>query len=99
MPFPEDGYQGDDIRELAKAYYDANGERLLEVPEQERQDTLARFGLSVNLPKMKADLLRYKIEYDNWFYESTLHESGAVAETVNLLAERGWTYEKEGACG
>ena len=97
VPFPEDGYQGDDIRELAKAYYDANGERLLEVPEQERQDTLARFGLSVNLPKMKADLLRYKIEYDNWFYESTLHESGAVAETVNLLAERGWTYEKEGA--
>ena len=97
VPFPEDGYQGDDIRELAKAYYDANGERLLEVPEQERQDTLARFGLSVNLPKMKADLLRYKIEYDNWFYESTLHESGAVAKTVNLLAERGWTYEKEGA--
>ncbi len=97
VPFPEDGYQGDDIRELAKAYYDANGERLLEVPEQERQDTLARFGLSVNLPKMKADLLRYKIEYDNWFYESTLHESGAVAETVNLLAERGWTYEKGGA--
>ena len=97
VPFPEDGYQGDDIRELARAYYDANGERLLDVPEQERQDTLARFGLSVNLPKMKADLRRYKIEYDNWFYESTLHESGAVAETVDLLAEKGWTYEKEGA--
>ncbi len=46
---------------------------------------------------MKADLRRYKIDYDTWFYESTLHESGAVAETVNLLAERGWTYEKEGA--
>ena len=46
---------------------------------------------------MKSDLRRYKIEYDNWFYESTLHESGYVAETVELLADRGFTYEKEGA--
>ena len=97
VPFPEDGYQGGDIRELAQAYYDANGDKLLNVPEAERQETLAQFGLSVNLPKMKTDLQRYKIEYDNWFYESTLHESGYVAETVDMLTERGWTYEKDGA--
>nr|WP_326185465.1 arginine--tRNA ligase [uncultured Oscillibacter sp.] len=97
VPFPEDGYQGGDIRDLARAYYDQNGDRLLNVPEAERQETLARFGLSVNLPKMKTDLQRYKIEYDNWFYESTLHESGYVAETVALLTEKGWTYEKDGA--
>lgn len=46
---------------------------------------------------MKADLERYKVHYDNWFYESSLHESGYVAETVALLTERGWTYEKDGA--
>ena len=97
VPFPEDGYQGGDIRELAQAYYDANGDKLLNVPEAERQETLAQFGLSVNLPKMKTDLQRYKIEYDNWFYESTLHESGYVAETVDILTEKGWTYEKDGA--
>nr|WP_325194753.1 arginine--tRNA ligase [uncultured Oscillibacter sp.] len=97
VPFPEDGYQGGDIKDLAQAYYDANGDRLLNVPEAERQETLAQFGLSVNLPKMKTDLQRYKIEYDNWFYESTLHESGYVAETVDMLTERGWTYEKDGA--
>ena len=97
VPFPEDGYQGGDIRELAQAYYDRNGEKLLDVPEAERQETLANFGLSVNLPKMKTDLQRYKIDYDNWFYESTLHESGYVAETVQMLTERGWTYEKDGA--
>ena len=51
----------------------------------------------MNLPKMKADLERYKIHYDNWFYESSLHESGYVAETVDLLTEKGWTYEKDGA--
>ena len=97
VPFPEDGYQGGDIRDLAQAYYDANGEKLLNVPAGERQAELAQYGLSVNLPKMKTDLQRYKISYDNWFYESTLHESGYVAETVALLTERGWTYEKDGA--
>ena len=97
VPFPEDGYQGGDIRDLAQAYYDQNGEKLLNVPEEERQAELAQYGLSVNLPKMKTDLQRYKINYDNWFYESTLHESGYVAETVDMLTERGWTYEKDGA--
>ena len=97
VPFPEDGYQGGDIRDLAQAYYDQNGEKLLNVPEEERQAELAQYGLSVNLPKMKTDLQRYKIHYDNWFYESTLHESGYVAETVDLLTVRGWTYEKDGA--
>ena len=97
VPFPEDGYQGGDIRELAQAYYEKNGDKLLNVPEAERQETLAQFGLSVNLPKMKTDLQRYKINYDNWFYESTLHESGYVAETVDMLTEKGWTYEKDGA--
>ena len=97
VPFPEDGYQGGDIRDLAQAYYDQHGEELLNVPAAERQEKLAQFGLSVNLPKMKSDLERYKIHYDNWFYESTLHESGYVAETVGLLTEKGWTYEKDGA--
>ena len=97
VPFPEDGYQGGDIKDLAQSYYEQNGDKLLDVPEAERQETLAQYGLRVNLPKMKSDLQRYKIEYDNWFYESTLHESGYVAETVSLLTERGWTYEKDGA--
>ena len=97
VAFPEDGYQGEDIRDLAKAYYEQNGDALLSAPEEERLEKLAQFGLSVNLPKMKSDLERYKIHYDNWFYESTLHESGYVAETVELLAARGWTYEKDGA--
>ena len=97
VPFPEDGYQGGDIRDLAQAYYEQNGDKLLNVSETERQETLAQFGLGVNLPKMKTDLQRYKIEYDNWFYESTLHESGYVAETVEMLTEKGWTYEKDGA--
>ena len=97
VPFPEDGYQGGDIRDLAQLYFDRHGKELVGADAQVRRDTLAQFGLSVNLPKMKTDLERYKIHYDNWFYESTLHDGGYVKETVDKLTAVGRTYEKDGA--
>ena len=97
VPFPEDGYHGDDIKELAKAFYEQHGASYKDKDEQERLDALAAFGLERNIPKMKTDLRQYGIEYDQWFFESSLHESGYVAETVALLTEKGWTYEKDGA--
>ncbi|MEA4954877.1 MAG: arginine--tRNA ligase [Pseudoflavonifractor sp.] len=97
VPFPEEGYHGEDIKELAQAIYAAHGEGWKELPESERLERMAEYGLSVNIPKMKSDLLKYGIEYDQWFLESSLHNSGAVAETVAELTSRGWTYEKDGA--
>ena len=97
VEFPEDGYHGDDIRELAQAFYEKEGEKYLECDEKTRHDALAQFGLSVNIPKMKADLARYGIQYDQWFFESSLHDSGYVADTVQALTDRGYTYEKDGA--
>ncbi|MBD5160957.1 MAG: arginine--tRNA ligase [Oscillibacter sp.] len=97
VAFPEDGYHGDDIRELAQAYYDAHGESLKDVSVEERHAALAKFGLERNIPRMKTDLRRYKIEYDQWFFESGLHDTGYVAETVDKLTAAGYTYEKEGA--
>ena len=97
FPFPEDGYHGDDIRELAQAFREKEGDGWLDKPEAERQEAMAKFGLSVNIPKMESDLRRYKIVYDQWFLESELHESGYVADTVGMLTERSWTYEKDGA--
>ena len=97
VPFPEEGYHGDDIKALAQAVYAAHGDSWLKLPEEERLDKLAEYGLAVNIPNMKADLKRYGIEYDQWFFESSLHQSGYVAETVALLGERGYTYEKDGA--
>ena len=95
--FPEEGYHGEDIKELARAIYDAHGESWRDLPEEERLARMAEYGLSVNIPKMEADLKKYGIVYDQWFLESSLHESGFVADTVALLAEKGWTYEKDGA--
>ncbi|WP_454939815.1 arginine--tRNA ligase [Evtepia sp.] len=97
VPFPEDGYQGEDIKQLARAFHAQHGDSYRDVPEEKRLADLAAFGLERNIPKMKEDLRRYGIEYDQWFFESSLHTSGFVAETVDLLAQKGWTYEKDGA--
>ena len=97
IEFPEDGYHGDDIRELAKAFYDIHGESYLDKSVEERHADMARFGLDRNIPKMKSDLERYGIKFDEWFFESSLHNSGYVKDTVEELHKLGWTYEKEGA--
>ena len=97
VEFPEDGYHGEDIKELAKAFYDANGDSYLNRDVSERHEAMAKFGLERNIPKMQADLRRYGIEYDCWFFESELHSTGYVAESVELLTQRGYTYEKDGA--
>ena len=97
IEFPEDGYHGDDIRELAQLFYEQEGEKYLDCDEKTRHDALARFGLDHNIPKMKSDLERYGIKYDQWFFESSLHESGYVADSVQALTDLGYTYEKDGA--
>ena len=97
IQFPEDGYHGDDIKELAKAFYEVNGDSFKDTPVAERHEALAKFGLERNIPKMQADLRRYKIEYDQWFLESELHNTGYVAECVQKLTDNGYTYEKDGA--
>ena len=97
VAFPEDGYHGDDIRELAEGFYRLHGDAYLNAPEAERHAAMAAYGLEQNLPKMQADLRRYGIEYDRWFFESDLHRSGYVEQTVALLTERGYTFEKDGA--
>lgn len=97
VSFSEDWYQGEDIREHARAYIKEHGDALLSLSSEERQKILVEYALPVNLERLKEDLGAYKIHYDVWFSESTLHESGEVMETVELLKKSGLAYEKEGA--
>ena len=97
VPFPEDGYHGADIIERAEEYIAINGDKLLEMESVDRKAALVEFALPKNIEKMKTDLGRYRIVFDNWFSETTLHESGAVKRAVDELTARGFTYEKEGA--
>ena len=96
-PLPEDAYHGEDIKVIAKELYDIHGESLKDMPEKERFDVFVKYGLGKNIPKMQADLARYGINYDVWFYESQLHNTGYVKETVDMLTANGYTYEQDGA--
>ena len=97
IEFPEDGYQGADITELAQEYADINGDVLVNASSEERKNALVSYALPKNIKKMQDDMAAYKIVYDKWFFESELHKSGAVKQVVDLLTEKGLTYEKEGA--
>ncbi len=97
VEFPEDGYHGDDIKELAKLIYDKQGDKFVSVDEPVRRKAFVDFALPRNIELMKRHLERYRINFDNWFLESSLHSSGYVKETVDLLTENGLTYEKDGA--
>ncbi len=97
MEFLEDGYHGDDIKILAKEFCEINGADILNQPKEEVIEKLVAFGLEKNIARMQSDLEKYKIVYDKWFRESTLHKSGYVKETIDLLDKAGALYESEGA--
>ncbi|MBQ3405434.1 MAG: arginine--tRNA ligase [Oscillospiraceae bacterium] len=97
VEFPEDGYHGDDIKQLASMIYEKDGDKYLDMPSDERRKAFVEFGLPHNIALMKKHLERYRINFDQWFLESDLHKSGYVEETVKLLSDSGYTYEKDGA--
>lgn len=97
VEFPDNGYHGDDIKALAKMIADRDGDKYLTMDSEERRKAFTEFGLPYNIERMQKDLERYRIHFDQWFLESSLHKSGYVAETVQLLTDAGLTYEQDGA--
>jgi len=94
---PENGYHGQDIIDTAQRIVDAVGDSYLQLPEAERQEKMIATALDEKIAAIKSGLAEFGVEYDVWFSETTLHESGAVKEVVDLLTEKGLTYEKDGA--
>jgi len=94
---PEDGYYGEDIVEFARELAEREGDRLLALPEEERLAYLREYGLSRELDKIRRDLERFRVRFDNWFSETSLYESGRVEAALNALKEKGHVYEKDGA--
>ncbi len=97
IEMPEDSYHGEDIINHAKAFAEIHGDSFAEKSETERRKALVKFALPKNIEGLKNDLLKYRITYDTWFKESSLHESGETARIIELLKESGYTYETEGA--
>ena len=97
IEMPEDSYHGEDIINHAKVFAEIHGDSFVEKPETERRTALVEFALPKNIEGLKEDLGKYRITYDTWFKESTLHESGETARIIELLKESGYTYETDGA--
>jgi arginyl-tRNA synthetase len=97
IEMPEDSYHGQDIIDHAKAFAEIHGDSYMKKSESERRAALVEFALPKNIEGLRRDLLKYRIEYNTWFKESSLHESGAVADIVEKLKKTGHTYESEGA--
>ncbi|ADQ05259.1 arginyl-tRNA synthetase [Caldicellulosiruptor owensensis OL] len=97
IELPEDCYHGEDIIERVREYLNEYGDDLENLSSDERRKKLVEFALKRNISLMKEHLKKYGIEYDVWFHESSLYESGEVFETIEDLKSRGYTYEKDGA--
>ena len=97
IEMPEDAYHGQDITDHAKAFAEINGDKYVDCSSEERRKALVAYALPLNIAGLERDLLKYRIKYDNWFRESTLHNNGAVKKVVDMLTEKGHTYEKDGA--
>ena len=97
IEMPEDAYHGADITCHAENFKAEYGDRFADCESQERRDALVQFALPKNIAGLEADLKKYRIVYDKWFRESTLHNDGSVARVIEALKERGVTYEQDGA--
>ena len=97
FPMPEDVYKGVDIIEHAYNFYKINGDKFVNADEESRKSALVEYALPLNIDGLEKDLKKYRIVYDTWFRESSLHKNGAVKQIVDMLTEKGQTYEKDGA--
>lgn len=97
IEMPEDSYHGDDIVAHAKAFAEIHGDKFVNEDESVRRAELVKFALPKNIEGLERDLGKYRIKYDTWFKESTLHQSGETTRIIELLKQSGYTYENEDA--
>lgn len=97
IELPEDAYKGADITEHAKNFAAEYGDKYVDAEPQERRNALVAYALPKNIEGLERDLLKYRIKYDNWFKESSLHSDGSVDRVIEKMKELGVTYEEDGA--
>ncbi|HZK39591.1 MAG TPA: arginine--tRNA ligase [Clostridia bacterium] len=97
VELPEDSYHGEDILQRAREFADIHGDSFLNTDEADRRKSLVDYALPKNLEEMRANLEKYRIDYDTWFHESTLYNNGELDETLDIMKKLHLTYEKDGA--
>jgi arginyl-tRNA synthetase len=97
IQFPEDCYQGGYIRDLAAELQKIHADGLLKLAEDEAVSTCARFAAGKIMEGIRDDLTAFGVEFDCWFSEQGLYDSGRVDEVIADLQRRGIVYQKDGA--
>lgn len=97
VEMPEDAYQGADITEHAENFIEEFGSKYVDCDSKTRRNALVDYALPKNIAGLERDLGRYRITYDKWFRESTLHNDGSVDRVITAMKEKGVTYEQDGA--
>ena len=96
VEMPEECYQGQDITDLAQEFFDIHGKKYVDESFDVRKKMLIDFALPKNIERMKKDMEKYKIIYDNWFYESKLHNNNEITKVIKILKKNGYTYTRKG---
>lgn len=96
VEMPEECYQGQDITDLAQEFFDIHGKKYVDESFDVRKKMLIDFALPKNIERMKKDMGKYKIIYDNWFYESKLHNNNEITKVIKILKKNGYTYTRKG---
>jgi arginyl-tRNA synthetase len=94
---PEDGYYGEDIKQYAAELAEAEGDKLLQLPDDERHRYFRTYGLAKELDKIKRDLARFGVRFDEWFSETSIYESGVIADVLAEIRAQGHIYEQDDA--
>lgn len=97
VDFPEDGYHGEDIIKTMREFIAETGDRYFRTDSVKRREVLVQYALKKKLADIRSGLSRFGVEYDVWFSEQSLHDSGAVRAVVDELAAKGHMEEKDGA--
>lgn len=96
-PMPEDGYHGQDIIEMGSKLAAEHGEQYVDLPQDQRLKIMRNYGLEQELAKLQMDLGEFGVEFDTWFSETSLYQSGKLESALAQLKEKDKVYDHEGA--
>ncbi|WP_148135272.1 arginine--tRNA ligase [Candidatus Formimonas warabiya] len=97
VPFPEDGYHGEDLIDTMKNLIQKVGDKYQNMDDALRREFLVRYALDEKISSIRKVLEDFGVHYDVWFSEQTLHDSGEVEKVIAELKKKGHIYENEGA--
>ena len=97
IELPEDSYPGEDISDVAKTIWDEEGDRYLQLDESEAEISIGSKGIPKMIEGIKEDLESLRVQFDEWFSETSLYKQGQFETCMKSLNNKGLTTDRDGA--